>query len=1090
MIEDLPEDFVERPDEFGRLVGLLLDGAREETVAITAALRGAGGYGKTTLARALCHDERVQDAFDDGILWVTLGETPGELTGRVEDLIYMLSDERPGFAGIDAATARLVELLEDRDVLIVIDDVWNGAHLRPFMQGGPRCARLITTRNFDTLPPDAKKVDVDAMRRGEAVALLGAGLLSEGSAALAALAARLGEWPLLLKLVNGTLRDRVAGSGQPLADALIYVNKALDRRGLTFFDARNPALRAQAVGMTLGISLEQLDEGERARYGELAVFPEDADVPLKTVGKLWGATGGLDEFDTESLCERLSRLSLLLGFDLATSHIRLHDVVRGYLMHGQGANLPLLHRRLLDTHRPAADSQNLPTRWAGMPAGEPYLWDHLAYHLVEAERGTELVETVKDLLYLITKTYLRGASNVEADLLTAELVARTDDELRLLRRTYVQSGHILNRCDQARDLAATLVSRLQHLSVLGHIIRRFLGAFTPPYLTALQPLPDLPDPSLLRTLSGHTGEVTSCAISTDGSFMVSGSYDRTLKVWDINSGTELLTLTGHEGEVNGCAFSPDGSFIISVSVDMSLIVWDVSTGAVRRRFRNVTRKMPYSSWLHRCAVSPDGTYAVLIHRFGNVCLMHTIHSREIKLFDEDAILSPYTEVECCAISPDGTLLASVSGGVSTLSLWDVATQIKLKSFPAGRSGTYCCAFSRDNSFIVAAQYDKTLKVWDVATGDERMRLQGHTDIVYSCAVSPDGSFIVSTSRDRTVRIWDAKTGRNTRTMVGHQASTNDCAISHDGRLIVTASADRTIKFWDARGGEVTEVPPGHSAAARACVVSSDGTFAVSASNDMTVKVWDAASGRARLTLAGHKSLVTSCAVSPDGSFVVSASYDRTVRVWDARDGSAVSVFRGHALEVTNCAVSPDGAFVVSAARDGTLKIWSPRTGQEHFAVAAHADVINSCLFCADGSRVISASSDGTIKVWDVERRAVMREFRGGGTAPVRCALSPDESFLVSTHYRTLKVWDVNAGMELFTLDGHTNAVNGCAISRDGSLIASSSSDETLAVWNTGSGKCLAKLYTDGVLNDCAWFPDGRSLIVAGNSGVYFLRLML
>lgn len=147
MVEDLPPDYVPRPQEFESLVNKLLDQQREEPVAITAALRGAGGYGKTTMAKALCHDERIQEAFDDGILWVTLGENPGTLVGKVEDLIYTLSHERPGFTDIAAAAARLAELLVDRDILLVVDDVWDTTHLKPFLQGGKHCARLITTRN-------------------------------------------------------------------------------------------------------------------------------------------------------------------------------------------------------------------------------------------------------------------------------------------------------------------------------------------------------------------------------------------------------------------------------------------------------------------------------------------------------------------------------------------------------------------------------------------------------------------------------------------------------------------------------------------------------------------------------------------------------------------------------------------------------------------------------------------------------------------------------------------------------------------------------------------------------------------------------
>ena len=103
MVEDLPPDFVPRPQEFEALVDTLLDQQHEEPVAITAALRGAGGYGKTTMAKAICHDERIQQAFDDGILWVTLGENPGNLVGKVEDLIYLLSHERPGFTDSVAA---------------------------------------------------------------------------------------------------------------------------------------------------------------------------------------------------------------------------------------------------------------------------------------------------------------------------------------------------------------------------------------------------------------------------------------------------------------------------------------------------------------------------------------------------------------------------------------------------------------------------------------------------------------------------------------------------------------------------------------------------------------------------------------------------------------------------------------------------------------------------------------------------------------------------------------------------------------------------------------------------------------------------
>ncbi len=152
MADDLPKDFVKRPDEFEPIVQLLLDEMRDQRnpIAITTALRGAGGFGKTTLAKAVCHDPRIQEAFDDGIVWVTLGEKVDNLPGKVAELTGMLSGEASDFGSLEPAKSRLRELLADRDILMVIDDVWKMAHLEPFLQGGPTAPgsspRAISTR--------------------------------------------------------------------------------------------------------------------------------------------------------------------------------------------------------------------------------------------------------------------------------------------------------------------------------------------------------------------------------------------------------------------------------------------------------------------------------------------------------------------------------------------------------------------------------------------------------------------------------------------------------------------------------------------------------------------------------------------------------------------------------------------------------------------------------------------------------------------------------------------------------------------------------------------------------------------------------
>src|SRR5215470_16334063 len=137
MADPLPAEFIQRPAEFEALMRLLLAQNRESPVGITAALRGAGGYGKTTLATAICHDQRIRITFKDGTLWVTLGESASQLTliNEITSLCRHLSGERESFTSLNEATSRLIELLGDRDLLLVIDDVWNLDHARPFLQG-------------------------------------------------------------------------------------------------------------------------------------------------------------------------------------------------------------------------------------------------------------------------------------------------------------------------------------------------------------------------------------------------------------------------------------------------------------------------------------------------------------------------------------------------------------------------------------------------------------------------------------------------------------------------------------------------------------------------------------------------------------------------------------------------------------------------------------------------------------------------------------------------------------------------------------------------------------------------------------------
>ena len=316
-----PDVFVPRR-EYETVVEALCSPQAGGTVGITTALMGAGGFGKTALALKVCEDPRIRATFPDGILWATMGETltsDGRIE-KVQELIrWWIDEDPPSFTSLEGAGAKLREILDGLRVLIVVDDVWSPSDLIPFRGLHVGAVVLTTTRNRQTLPMDAHPIEVDAMVLSEGLSLLRLGLPPGSYARLAQLVRRLGEWPLLLKLVNGQLRKLVQDLS--LEEALNEIEEDLNTQGVVAFDQDDREERNRAAARTLEVSLDRLSSEERDLYERLSIFPEDADVPLTSLERLWG-------LGPKKLCERFHDLSLLLRFDRREGTIRLHDVFR------------------------------------------------------------------------------------------------------------------------------------------------------------------------------------------------------------------------------------------------------------------------------------------------------------------------------------------------------------------------------------------------------------------------------------------------------------------------------------------------------------------------------------------------------------------------------------------------------------------------------------------------------------------------------------------------------------------------------------------------------------------------------------------
>ncbi|MFL5592410.1 MAG: NB-ARC domain-containing protein [Ktedonobacteraceae bacterium] len=1091
LVEDLSPGYVPRPQEFQALKDSLLREGHNRLTAMTSALKGAGGYGKTTLAQALCHDPDIKRAFTHGIEWITLGEAPntGDLVAKIKDLIYRLSQARPPVESLEVAIAELRAVLEERCLLLVLDDVWRTPDLKPFLQGGPLCARLITTRNEGVVPADATCVPVDAMQPEEAVQLLYSGVgptevLKQYEQAFYELVQRLKEWPLLLALANGILRNRVKRHGQSILDALIYLKHTLDKRGLVAFDPSHPQERHDAVARTLEVSFALLDETDYARYLRLAIFQEDVSIPLEAIHRCWRTVGDLDELDAVDSCLRLYELSLLRSCDLSTHRARLHDVVRGYLRIKAGNALPDFQQQFLDTYAVS--------RWADLPSSEEYLWHYLIPHLIETQQTQSLLKTITDLRYVAKKVYVRHSPHAaEADIELAEGVVPSEPRLPVLKRELARFGDLLYACETLPEVESTLLARVWHLEELSDSCQSFLGEISRPFLVPWHPLPDTSETAPIRTLHGHTGPVRGCAISPDGTWIVSASADKTLKLWDVGTGSLRFTLEGHTAPVTCCAISPLGNRVVSGSEDGTVRIWNAYTG------NELLTLSGHQGVVTGCAISPDGSWIVSASEDRTLKLWDVRALNELPGQQEYKVSVIHTlrghrrAVTDCAISPDGTWVASTSED-QTLRTWDVRTGAQLPpSLEVEQDDTiYGCAISPDGTWLVSTS-DIGLKVWDVRTRSERFTTFGHVGTVVGCAVSPDGTWMLSTSLDGTVRGWRADTGLDVFIFKGHADGVNGCAISPDGHWVVSASEDCTLKLWNVPTAMEERLPDEEEYAfgVFGCAIDPSGAWVVAVALDGEMKRWATHTG-AEQSMLTNGAEASKCAISPDGAWIVAASDGQRLKAWDSHTGAEVVAFSGHTGAVNACAVSQDGTWIVSASDDQTLKTWDACTGSELLTLSGHTGAVNACAVSQDGTWIVSASDDQTLKTWDARTGNMRHTFLGHTGALRSCTITLSGDKIISaSDDRTVRVWNAHAPTEPPIVLEHSAAVRGCAVNAHGNIIAAIAESQ-LELWDIPSGRHLTTFYAHDVFSDCAFHPDGLHLVAAAENGLYFLSIVL
>ena len=294
--------------------------------------------------------------------------------------------------------------------------------------------------------------------------------------------------------------------------------------------------------------------------------------------------------------------------------------------------------------------------------------------------------------------------------------------------------------------------------------------------------PAQPRFEILKYLEGHTNLVNSVSWSPDGKYLASGSSDKTVKIWDANSGVCIRTLVSFCG-VHSVSWSPDGKYLASGLENGRFEIWDANSGECFLSYKGHSSSVVSVCW------SPDGKYLAS----GSLDLKVGIWDANSGECIGTSTAHSYSVHSVCW-RPDGKYFASGAGNGDVM-IWDANSWVSIRTLEGHSGEVYSLAYNNDVSRIASGSYDRTIKLWNAKNGKELKTLVGHSSYVFSVCWSPDGKYLASGSSDGTVKIWDANSGACLQTLEEHTEGVNSVSWSHDGKYLSSGSGDSTIIIW-------------------------------------------------------------------------------------------------------------------------------------------------------------------------------------------------------------------------------------------------------------------------------------------------------
>jgi len=632
---------------------------------------------------------------------------------------------------------------------------------------------------------------------------------------------------------------------------------------------------------------------------------------------------------------------------------------------------------------------------------------------------------------------------------------------------------------------------------------------------------------------GHYELVNCICFSNNGRYLVSGSKDKTAKLWEVNSGREVRTFIGHTATINSVCLDSATNFLLTSSSDATVKLWNVSTGELVRTFQGLTDRVTSAVF------SPDGKYVVAGGYNWQAKIWELRTGKEVKEFDvspskttgygiqfkfspngkilyigsDDYTMFAYdfpsmTELfkiknstgQCggCPtlidISSDGKMILTGSNG-GPLNLWNADGKQKIRTFDLKIDYYTAVAITGDLKWVMASDRKK-IRIWNLSNGELVNTISMNTNEITNAAIHIKSGKVASSSTDNSIKIWDLQKNMMFTSLTG-VLNSNDLgmdldpddyrnsyikkyvelktivSMSRDGRYLAKGKIDSVAKIIDIKSGKIIATLKGHKKGILAIQFSPDGKNIATAGADYTVKIWEFPSGKLLRTLSAHTNLILNLQYDASGTKLISNGWDGNNIIWNAATGEKINNLPTNDYSVFSSSFYLNDLYLIFADLGKNLTMVEPDSKKEIRTFIGHTDVISDVDISTDNKLMLSSSWDGSSRVWNIESGLqVFKVNKADYSLNAARFLHTSHAFIAGGTDGIARWYDISSGKLIKTFSKHTCAISSIQISGNDSTLVTCSVDGTIKIWDMITGNEMYSFIFLDSNNWMAYTPQG------------------